>query len=83
MGKKVMYMLEMKSLFPPGCTKDEAERYADWVCDYIDKVADLRCGSHADVIELDEAQVEEISPITRRTRTRTRTPNPNHGGTKE
>jgi hypothetical protein len=59
---KVMYMIVLKSLLPTSCTKDEADNYADWVCDYIMDLADLPCGSHAEVLELDHVQVQQIFP---------------------
>jgi hypothetical protein len=49
--------LKLHALLRKDTTKDDAERIADDVCEYLDQTADLPCGAHAEILPLDEAGV--------------------------
>jgi hypothetical protein len=57
-----MLLIKLKALLPKTCTEKEAQRYADRVCDYLMKVADLPCGACCEVERISERRAEEVFP---------------------
>lgn len=55
-----MHMIELKALMNVDCSEEQAEHYADLLCDYLMDLDAVPCGSIADVVSLTLTEAEEI-----------------------